>query len=113
MSIRQTIRRIPAQASTICLLLLMSCLAAGAQDTSNQSRKNVRRVEAVVPDVAIKNKLGGTVRIEAVVDRSGKVKSTRVLGGHPILAHAAVEALRRWQYASAPKETTEVVEFQF
>jgi TonB family protein len=112
MSIWRTISRIPARASTICLLLLMSCLSAGAQDTS-KSRKHIRRVEAVIPDVAIKNKFRGTVRIEAVVDRSGKVKSTRVLGGHPILAHAAVEALRRWQYESAPKETTEVVEFQF
>jgi TonB family protein len=41
------------------------------------------------------------------------VKEAKVIGGHPVLANAALEAAKRWRFEPAPAETTGVVEFKF
>jgi hypothetical protein len=41
------------------------------------------------------------------------VKSTRALGGHPLLVQSCVEAVKEWKFAAAPEETTQTVEFEF
>ena len=45
----------------------------------------------------------GIVRVEAVVKANGTVKSTRVLGGNPVLVDAAIEAVGKWKFEPAPK----------
>jgi len=35
------------------------------------------------------------------------------VGGHPVLANAALEALKKWKYEPSSEETTGVVEFHF
>jgi hypothetical protein len=35
------------------------------------------------------------------------------VGGHPILANAAMDALKKWRYESGTDETTGIVEFHF
>jgi TonB family protein len=55
----------------------------------------------------------GVVRLEAVVRTNGSVKSTRVLGGNPVLVDAAVEAVAKWKFDPGPSETTEVVQVTF
>jgi len=57
--------------------------------------------------------LRGTVRLEALVRADGSVKEVHVVGGHPILAEAAVRAVMQWRYEAAPKESTEVVKVNF
>jgi outer membrane biosynthesis protein TonB len=41
------------------------------------------------------------------------VKSTKVVGGHPLLVNAAVDAVKKWRFEPAADETTGVVEFKF
>jgi TonB family protein len=53
------------------------------------------------------------VRIKAVVAPDGEVKRAEVLGGHPVLADAALEAVKRWKYAPAKLETPIELEFHF
>jgi len=53
------------------------------------------------------------VRVEAVVRSNGTVKSTRVLGGNPVLGEAAEDAVAKWKFDPAPSETTEVVQLAF
>jgi TonB family protein len=55
----------------------------------------------------------GTVKIEAVVRANGTVKSTKVLGGSPVLVQAAVEAAQQWKFAVSQNETTEIVYLSF
>ncbi len=55
----------------------------------------------------------GTVKIEAVVRASGIVKSTRVLGGNPVLVNAAVDAVAKWKFEPGQNETTEVIQLEF
>jgi outer membrane biosynthesis protein TonB len=53
------------------------------------------------------------VRVAVIVSPDGRVKATRILGGNPLLAEAAVDAIRMWRYEIGTKETTEVVEIEF
>ena len=55
----------------------------------------------------------GKVKIEATISADGHVTSTKVIGGSPLLVGSALEALKKWRYEPAAKETTEVVEFEF
>jgi hypothetical protein len=41
------------------------------------------------------------------------VRSTRVLGGHPLLVQACQDSLKEWKYFPAPEETTQIVECDF
>jgi protein TonB len=60
----------------------------------------VRRVEPVYHPLAVRASISGTVILEAIVDREGRVTEVRVLrSAHRLLDEAAVEAVRQWQYA--------------
>jgi outer membrane biosynthesis protein TonB len=51
--------------------------------------------------------------VEAVITPNGKVKFTQVVGGSPVLAKAAVDAIEKWRWAPAPQETKELIELSF
>ena len=103
---------------TVALVALTTSLAT-AQGSSTSSekggtdRKVASRVAPNYPDLAKKMHIHGAVRVEAVVRPNGTVKSTRVLGGNPVLVDAAVDAVGRWKFESAQSETTEIVQLVF
>jgi len=70
-------------------------------------------VEPRYPDLARELHLAGKVKIEVIIAADGRVKDTRVLGGSPVLANAAVDAIRQWKYEAGPRETTAVIEVEF
>ena len=76
-------------------------------------RKVKSRVSPVYPEIARRMSITGTVKVEVVVAANGTVKSTKVIGGHPVLVDCAVEAVKKWRYEAAPQETTQIVEFKF
>jgi len=57
-----------------------------------------RRIEPTYPQMAILMRLSGTVKLEAIIDKDGSVGHIEVLSGHPLLARAAIEAVRQWHY---------------
>jgi arsenate reductase (thioredoxin) len=68
------------------------------------------RVVPVYPEEAKRQGIQGTVKLHAVVDRYGSVKSMQPLSGPAILGAAVVNAVRQWQYtetklAGQPVET--------
>lgn len=77
------------------------------------ARKVKSRVQPVYPDIARRMNIAGMVRIQVVVSPNGNVKSTKLVGGHPVLANAAMDALRKWRFEPAAEETTGMVEFKF
>jgi TonB family protein len=89
--------------------------SALAQTSSAESskRKIKVRVSPEYPPLAKQLKVTGKVKIEATVTPEGHVISTKVLGGSPVLVVAAIDAVKKWRYESAPKETIETVEFDF
>lgn len=63
-----------------------------------QAARLTHRVMPVYPEQASEDRLAGTVKLEAIITREGTVRKLRVVEGHPLLADAAVEAVRQWQY---------------
>jgi TonB family protein len=88
---------------------------ASAQDASTEvSKRKVRtRVVPEYPSLAKSMNVTGKVKIEATVAADGRILGTRVVGGSPLLVNAALEALKKWRFEPAPKDTTEIVEFEF
>lgn len=85
-----------------------------AQSGSEEGKRKVKtKVAPTYPELAKRMNVSGRVKIEVIVTPDGRVKSTRALGGHPLLVQACIEALKEWKFAPAPEETTQVVEFDF
>ena len=84
-----------------------------AQEQPETTRKIVSRVVPVYPELANKMQIRGTVKVEVVVAPNGKVKFTQVMGGSPLLAKAAVDAIEKWKWGPAPQETKEIIELNF
>ena len=77
------------------------------------TRKVKSRVAPIYPDIARRMSITGTVRVIVVVSSNGTVKSTKLVGGHPILVSAAMDALKKWKFEPASDESTGLVEFKF
>ena len=94
--------------SAICFTGLEQLSAQAVAD-----RKVVDRAAAAYPDLAQRMHLQGTVKLTVTVRATGEVKSSRPLGGNPVLIDAATTAARKWKFEPAQGETTEVIEFRF
>jgi TonB family protein len=98
------------------ILLAVTLTVASAQTASVASasdRKVAARVTPVYPELAKKMHIHGAVRVEAIVRPNGTVKSTRVLGGNPVLVESAQDAVSKWKFEPGQSETTEVVQLAF
>ena len=99
----------------ISTVILATCASqVSAQSSAVEERRPVKRmVQPVIPEFASKLNLSGAVKIEVTIAPDGSVKSTRILGGHPVLAAAAENAAQKSTFQPGPKETVEVIEFRF
>ena len=98
---------------TFMVTLWMGLAVAQDSSSSNADRKIVARVTPIYPELAKKMHIHGVVRVEATIRPNGQVKSTRVLGGNPVLVEAASAAVRKWKYVPTDSETKTQVEFTF
>jgi periplasmic protein TonB len=60
--------------------------------------KLISRVEPHYPALALQTRLQGTVRLQAIISRDGRITALEVLSGHPLLVQAALDAVRQWRY---------------
>ena len=86
---------------------------AQSGSTDESKRKVKTRTAPQYPELAKRMNVSGRVKIEVVVTPEGRVKSTRVVGGHPLLVQACQDAVKEWKFVPAPEESTQVVEFEF
>jgi TonB family protein len=100
---------------TVALVAIATSLvtAQSVPNAPHAERKVASRVTPFYPDLAKKMHIHGVVRVEAVVKANGSVKSTRVLGGNPVLVDSAIDAVGRWKFEPGQSETTEVVQLVF
>jgi protein TonB len=77
------------------------------------------RVEPTYPPLARQAHIQGTVVLTAIIDKNGSIENLQLVSGHPILAPAAIEAVKQWRYkpfllSGQPfeVETTVTVNFQ-
>jgi TonB family protein len=100
--------------SAFAVTVLLAAGIAVAQTSSEEGKRKAKvKVNPQFSELARKMNLSGKVRVEVVIAPDGHVKSTRAIGGHPLLVQSCVDALRDWKFESAPEETTQIVEFEF
>jgi tetratricopeptide (TPR) repeat protein len=88
------------------LLLAIALIMSGALAEDMPTRVEpdvaqqqlVKKVEAVTPPIASLAGVGGTVALDVVISADGKVSSTTVLSGPPLLLTACIEAVKQWEY---------------
>jgi TonB family protein len=98
---------------TFIFVLLLGLAVAQTSSSPSPERKVVARSTPVYPELAKKMHIHGVVRIEATIRPNGQVKSTRVMGGNPVLVDAASQAVERWKFEPGQAETTQVVQLTF
>jgi TonB family protein len=98
-------------ALTLCAGLLTRVSTAQAPD--EPGRKVIIRIAPVYPELAKRMHVSGVVKLEVVIRANGNVKSTKVVGGNPVLIQAAADAIYKWKFEVAPAETTEVIQLTF
>jgi TonB family protein len=71
------------------------------------------RVAPDYPDALQKRSIGGIVRLEITISSQGTVESARLLGGNPILAQSAMDAVKNWKYSAAHSRSNMEVTIPF
>jgi TonB family protein len=57
-----------------------------------------QQVNPIYPSEGLAPKIEGPVVLQAVVAEDGTVHDLKVMKGHPLLAHAAIQAVSQWRY---------------
>lgn len=84
-----------------------------AEEAAQAARKVLIKTPAIYPTLAHSMNIHGVVKVEAVVEPNGTVKSVDVKGGHPLLTQSAVTAVGHWKFEPAAHETRESIEIKF
>jgi protein TonB len=80
--------------------------------------KLISQPKPIYPPIARQAHIQGIVRLEAVISRDGAIENLTVIGGHPLLIPAALDAVRKWRYQptllnGAPVEVITTVDVNF
>jgi len=63
-----------------------------------QSGLLVRKVQPTYPPLARQARIQGTVVLQAQISKNGDIENLQLISGHPMLAPAAIEAVKQWKY---------------
>jgi len=100
------------------LLLLLVPVASGSSQVaaapieiseSSVQALLIRRVAPMYPPLARQARIQGSVILKIVINKDGDVRDVQLYSGHPMLAPAAIEAVKQWKYQPYTKDG-EVVE---
>ena len=58
----------------------------------------IARVNPVYPPLARQARIQGVVVLSVIVSSSGDTDNVQLISGHPMLAPAAIEAVKHWRY---------------
>jgi protein TonB len=58
----------------------------------------VHRVSPNYPPLARQARIQGTVLLQAQISKDGNIENLQLISGHPMLAPAAIEAVKQWKY---------------
>jgi TonB family protein len=104
--------RLPALSSLVLAFTLAALTLARTQEPASpdggsqrtvvdgavMSGLLIRRVQPVYPPLARQARIQGTVILRATITTSGDVVNLQLISGHPMLAPAAIEAVKQWKY---------------
>lgn len=58
----------------------------------------VRKVNPVYPPLARQARIQGVVILQAQISKDGNIENLQLISGHPMLAPAAIDAVKQWKY---------------
>lgn len=100
--------------ATLAIGLSLSAASFAQSATTDEGKRKVKsKVSPAYPELAKRMNVAGKVKIEVVITPDGRIKSTRVIGGHPLLVQACQDAVKEWKFVPAPEESTQIVECEF
>jgi len=93
-------------ASLVCLTC---CATLAAAQVHPASRVRIapdimkgllqKKVDPAYPPLARQARIQGAVVMQVVISKSGDVENLQLVSGHPMLAPAAIEAVKQWKYS--------------
>jgi periplasmic protein TonB len=63
-----------------------------------QSGLLIRKVPPAYPPLARQARIQGSVLLQAQISKEGNIENLQLISGHPMLAPAAIEAVKQWKY---------------
>jgi len=92
--------------------------AASQQATqSSSSPASTRKLKLSIPpeypELARKMNIQGVARVLLTVTPDGRVVGVKELGGNPVLVTALSQAVKKWKYEAADRESEIEVRFEF
>jgi TonB family protein len=113
-----SLRRVGAGLAVLAVAGAIGVKTLSAQEAKNEplienTRHTKSKVQPSYPELARKMNLTGTVKVQVVVSPNGTVKEAKVLGGSPVLANAALDAVRKWRFEPAAIESSGQVDIKF
>ena len=58
----------------------------------------IRKIQPNYPPLARQARIQGSVLLQAQISKDGSIQNLRLISGHPMLAPAAIEAVKQWKY---------------
>jgi periplasmic protein TonB len=58
----------------------------------------VKKVQPTYPPLARQARIQGQVILQAEISKDGSIENLRLISGHPMLAPAAIDAVKQWRY---------------
>jgi len=101
-------------ALSAAVVALFASHVPAQQTTTDEGKRKVKaKTTPAYPELARRMSVSGKVKIEVIITPDGHVRSTRVIGGHPLLVQACQDSVKEWKFFPAPEETTQTIEFDF
>jgi TonB family protein len=101
----------------IATLLWNTLAVPPASSQTTQSQATARKLKVSVPpeypELARKMNIQGVARVLLTVASDGRVVGVKELGGNPVLVASLVQAVHKWKYESADRESEIEVRFEF
>ena len=100
-------------ATLLCNALSMSTALSQTAQAQTNTRKLKVSVPPEYPELARKMNIQGVARVLLTVASDGRVVGVKELGGNPVLVASLVQAVHKWKYETADRESEIEVRFEF
>jgi len=99
--------------SLVIVALVAGVFLPVATLKASEGRKAIKKVQPKYPELALKMRVEGTVKVEAVVGSDGTVKNVIVVSGNTLLKSAVIDCVKQWQFESGKDTALVPVEVDF
>lgn len=94
-------------------ILAFALALTGTALAQPSGREALKKETPEYPALLKKLKIGGTVKLSALVAADGTVKKTKINGGNPMLGEIACTAVSKWKFSPASQPSDVPVEMTF